>query len=72
MFHLQLAVLRKYSADEFVAAFLKKGFKEGDNLAMQLGQALDNRKETEAKSKQEKDLQVLASLVPCVCVQFRC
>ncbi|CAD7970174.1 unnamed protein product [Amoebophrya sp. A120] len=58
----QLSVLEKYKSDEFVAQFLKsEKFQEGENLAMKLGQALDNRKEIEAKNKEAKELQALQS-----------
>ncbi|CAD7937921.1 unnamed protein product [Amoebophrya sp. A25] len=57
----QLAVLKEFESDSFVKEFLNSKFNEGDNLAMRLGQALDNRKEIEAQAKEKKELKNLAT-----------
>lgn len=56
----QLTVLAAAPSDDtFIAKFAKRPFKEGDNLAMLFGQALDTRVDDERREAEKTDLEAL-------------
>merc|ERR1719223_1355658 len=60
----QLKVLEGFKDDAFVKKFLSKNekkLKEGDNVAMAFGEALDHKVEDEKKEREEEELERLES-----------